>query len=175
MNPSRKNKPDFTTVNIDSIYGKLPPQAIEVEEAVLGALMLERDAIFKVSPIISEESFYKESHQIIFRTITELSDSGQQIDLVTVTTRLKDNGNLEQIGGPGEITRLTRRVASAAHIEQHARIIAEKYFSREIIRRFTECISVAYQDDIDELEALYNLTTQSIDDLLAGKSGMKHI
>ena len=114
-------------------------------------------------------------HQIIFRTVIELSDAGQQIDLLTVTSKLKDTGNLERVGGPAYITTLTRRVASSAHIEQHARIIAEKYFSRELIRRFTECISKAYEDDIDELEALYNLTTQSIDDLLAGKSGMKHI
>ena len=175
MNQSKKTKPEFSPVNIDAIYGKIPPQAIEVEEAVLGALMLERDAIFNVSSFISEESFYREEHQIIFRTVMELSDAGQQIDLLTVTSKLKDTGNLERVGGPAYITQLTRRVASSAHIEQHARIIAEKYFSRELIRRFTECISKAYEDDIDELEALYNLTTQTIDDLLAGKSGMKHI
>lgn len=175
MNPSKKIKPDFTPVIIDNIYDKIPPQALEVEEAVLGALMLERDAIFNVASIVSEESFYKEEHQIIFRTILELSDAGHQIDLLTVTSKLNDNSDLVRVGGPAEITRLTRRVASSAHIEQHARIIAEKYFSRELIRRFTECISKAYEDNIDELEALYNLTTQSIDDLLAGKSGMKHI
>jgi len=125
MNQLNKNKNDLSNFDVDSIYGKLPPQAIDVEEAVLGALMLERDAIYKVSSIISEESFYKEEHQIIFRTVLQLSDAGQQIDLLTVTSKLKDNGNLQQIGGPAEITRLTRRVASSAHIEQHARIIAE--------------------------------------------------
>ncbi len=169
------NKTNIPTFDVDSIYGKLPPQAIDVEEAVLGALMLERDAIYKVSSIISEESFYKEEHQIIFRTVLQLSDAGQQIDLLTVTSKLKDNGNLQQIGGPAEITRLTRRVASSAHIEQHARIIAEKYFCREIIRRCTSLISTAYRDNIDELELEYNESTQAIDDLLAGKSGMKHI
>jgi len=137
--------------------------------------MIEREAIYKVAPILSEESFYKEEHQIIFKTVLELSDSGKKIDLLTVTQHLHDKNLLVQIGGPGYITQLTRRVASAAHIEQHARIIAEKYFSRELIRRFTECISKAYEDNIDELEALYNLTTQSIDDLLAGKSEMQHI
>jgi replicative DNA helicase len=175
MNQQKKTKPEFPSVNIDTIYGKLPPQAVEVEEAVLGALMLERDAIFKVSSIITEESFYKSEHQIIFKTVLELSDSGKSIDLLTVTQKLHDNNQLQEIGGPACITQLTRRVASSAHIEQHARIIAEKYFSRELIRRFTECISKAYEDSIDELEALYNLTTQTIDDLLAGKSGMKHI
>jgi len=175
MNQQKKPKSDFTPINIDTIYGKIPPQAIEVEEAVLGACMIEREAIYKLAPILSEESFYKEEHQIIFKTVLELSDSGKKIDLLTVTQHLHDKNLLVQIGGPGYITQLTRRVASAAHIEQHARIIAEKYFSRELIRRFTECISKAYEDNIDELEALYNLTTQSIDDLLAGKSEMQHI
>ena len=130
---------------INAMYGKLPPQAIEVEEAVLGALMLERDAIYKVSSIISEESFYKSEHQTIFRTVLELSDSGKSIDLLTVTQKLKDNNLLEEVGGPANITKLTRKVASAAHIEQHARTIAEKYFSRELIRRFTSCINKAYE------------------------------
>ena len=148
---------------------------MEVEEAVLRALMLERDAIFKVTPIISEESFYKQEHQLIFKTINELTDAGQNIDLLTVSRKIKDNGILEQVGGPAYITSLTRHVASAAHIEQHARIIAEKFFSRELIRHCTQQINLVYQDDIDTLEAQYNLSTQEIDDLLAGKSGMKHI
>ena len=175
MNQSRKTKPEFSPVNIDTIYGKIPPQAIEVEEAVLGALMLGENEIYKISGILSEESFYKEEHQIIFRAIIALSDAGKKIDLLTVTVKLKDDGNLEKIGGPAYITQLTRRVASAAHIEQHARVIAEKYFSREVIRRFTSLISKAYDDNIDELETEYSQATQAIDDLLAGKSGMKHI
>ena len=178
MNQPKKTKPYFNTGAIDTInamYGKLPPQAVEVEEAVLGALMLERNAIFNVSSIISEESFYKSEHQIIFRTVLELSDSGKAIDLVTVTQRLKDNSLLEEVGGPAYIMQLTRRVALAAHIEQWARVIAEKYFSRELIRLFTSCINKAYEDNIDELELEYSFATQTIDDLLAGKSGMKHI
>jgi replicative DNA helicase len=178
MNQPKKTKPDFNAEalnTINAMYGKLPPQAIEVEEAVLGALMLERDAIYKVSSIISEESFYKSEHQTIFRTVLELSDSGKSIDLLTVTQKLKDNNLLEEVGGPAFITQLTRRVASAAHIEQHARTIAEKFFSRELIRRFTSCINKAYEDNIDELELEYSQATQAIDDLLAGKSGMKHI
>jgi replicative DNA helicase len=176
MNRPGKPKPEFSqTEQIDAMYGKLPPQAIEVEEAVLGALMVEQAAIFKVSGILSEESFYKDEHQVIFRTILQLSDAGKQIDLLTVTVKLKDDGQLEQIGGPAYITQLTRRVASAAHIEQHARVIAEKYFSREIIRHCNSLINKAYQDDIDELETEYSQATQAIDDLLAGKSGMKHI
>lgn len=82
------------------MYGKVTQQAVEVEEAVLRALMLERDAIFKVTPIISEESFYKQEHQLIFKTINELTDAGQNIDLLTVSRKIKDNGILEQVGGP---------------------------------------------------------------------------
>ncbi len=159
----------------ETLYGKLPPQAVEVEEAVLGALMLERDAIFQVSSIISEEAFYKGEHRLIYKTILDLVDAGQNIDLLTVSRKIKDNGILEQVGGPAFITSLTRHVASAAHIEQHARIIAEKYFSRELIRHCTQLINISYEDNIDKLEAQYNISTREIDDLLAGKSGMKHI
>lgn len=164
--------------NIEQInvaYGKLPPQAVEVEEAVLGAVMLERDAIYKVSPIVAEEAFYKNEHRIIYTVVLELAASNQRIDLLTVTQRLKDKSLLEEIGGPAYITQLTRRVASSAHIEHHARIIAEKYFQREMIRRFSELIAKAYDDNIDELDAMYNMHTQAIDDLLAGKTGMMHI
>ena len=176
MQQQKKQKPNFQITDIDSVkYGKMPPQAIDVEEAVLGALMLERDAIYKVSSIISEDSFYKTEHQLIYKTILDLSDSGKQIDLLTVSIALRDSGLLEQIGGPAYVTSLTRRVASSAHIEQHARIIAEKYFSRVLINKFTYCIAKAYQDNIDELVSIYSQTTQEIDDLLAGKSGMKHI
>ena len=176
MYQPKKQKPNFQTTDIDSVmYGKIPPQAIDVEEAVLGALMLERDAIYKVSSIVSEESFYKPEHQLIYKTVLELSDSGKQIDLLTVSIALKDSGRLDQIGGPAYVTSLTRRVASSAHIEQHARIIAEKYFSRVLINKFTCCIAKAYEDNIEELVSEYSQTTQEIDDLLAGKSGMKHI
>jgi len=173
MNPYSDKKKQ--AINIDTQYGKVPPQAIEVEEAVLGAVMLERDAIFKVTPIIRSEAFYKEEHQKIFSTVEELAAGSHNIDLLTVTRQLKDKGILDQVGGPAFITQLTSRVASAAHIEQHARIIAEKYFQREMIRRFSELINTAYADNIDELEMMYSMHTQAIDALLAGKSGMMHI
>ena len=160
---------------INAQYGKIPPQAVEVEEAVLGAVMLERDAIYKVQPIISEAAFYKEAHQKIYLTVLELATANQPIDLLTVTRRLKDKGLLEDVGGPAEITRLTRRVASGAHIEHHARIIAQKYIQREVIRRCSVLISAAYEDDFDALDMQWAIETQAVDDLLAGKSGMMHI
>jgi replicative DNA helicase len=156
-------------------YGKLPPQATEVEEVVLGAIMLERDAIYKVQPILAEEAFYKEAHRQIYRTVLELAAGSQPIDLVTVTRRLKDKGLLEEIGGPAVIMQLTRRVASGAHIEHHARIIAQKYIQREVIRRCSVLMAAAYEEDFDTLDAQWAVETQAVDDLFAGKSGMMHI
>jgi replicative DNA helicase len=114
--------------------GKLPPQAIEVEEAVLGALMLERDAYVTVADIIDTHSFYKDEHQKIFEAIKALSMNEKPVDLLMVTQELKDRHQLDVVGGPAFIAQLTRRVASAAHIEFHARIIAQKYIQRELIR-----------------------------------------
>jgi replicative DNA helicase len=171
----RNQKPVTSIQQLDSMYGKLPPQAIEVEEAVLGSVMVERDAIFTVQPILAEEAFYKEEHQKIYRTVLELAAAGKNIDLVVVTQRLKDKNLLEEVGGPAYITQLTRRVASAAHIEHHAKIIAEKYFQREVIRVCTNLTNKAYEDNIDDLETEWHAETQAIDNLLAGKTGMMHI
>ena len=144
-----KNVSKMTVEQINAQYGKLPPQAVEVEEAVLGALMLERDAYVTVADIIDTSSFYKEEHQKIFEAIKELSANEKPVDLLMVTQELKDRNNLDEIGGPGYITQLTRRVASAAHIEFHARIIAQKYIQRELIRVSSEIQAKSYDDTID--------------------------
>jgi replicative DNA helicase len=175
MKDNQKYNRNYTVKQINAQYGKVPPQAIEVEEAVLGAVMLERDAIHKVSTIISNEAFYKEEHQKIFQVIEKMAAASRSIDLLQVTQKLKDEGLLEEIGGPGFITQLTRRVASAAHIEHHARIIRDKYVQRYMIRSFSELIEKAYEDDYDELELLYTVKTQAIDELMAGHTGMMHI
>ena len=152
-------KNDNQNINeINAIYGKLPPQAIEVEEAVLGALMLERDAFESISSLIDTPSFYKYEHQKIFEVIKAVSKK-RPVDLLSVTQELKDTGILDEVGGPGYITGLTRRVVSAAHIEAHARIIAEKYYQRETIRKATELISKAY--DGEDVEVLSNEWKQS--------------
>ena len=143
----------MTIDEINAQYGKLPPQAIEVEEAVLGALMLERDAYVTVADILDTSSFYKEEHQKIFEAIKELSGNEKPVDLLMVTQELKDREQLEEVGGPGYITQLTRRVASAAHLEFHARIIAQKYIQRELIRVSSEIQAKSYDDtmDVDDL------------------------
>ncbi len=146
-------KPGTTVEQINAQYGKLPPQAIEVEEAVIGALMLERDAYVTVADIIDTSSFYKDEHQKIFEAIKELSSNEKPVDLLMVTQELKNREQLDEVGGPGFITQLTRRVASAAHLEFHARIIAQKFIQRELIRVSSEIQVKSYDDtlDVDDL------------------------
>ena len=140
-----KNKID----HINAQYGKIPPQALDIEEAVLGSLMLEADAIHKVAGIITRDSFYKESHRKIFEVIKSLADVGKPIDLLTVTRALNERNLLEEIGGPMFVTQLTSKVASAAHIEHHARIIQQLSVQRELIRIGTETVTEAYEDGTD--------------------------
>ncbi|MCY1719625.1 replicative DNA helicase [Prolixibacteraceae bacterium Z1-6] len=146
---SNQQKQQSTLEQINAQYGKLPPQAIEVEEAVLGALMLERDAYVTVADTIDTNSFYKEEHRKIFDAIKTLSGKEKPVDLLMVTQELKDREELDAVGGPGYITQLTRRVASAAHIEFHARIIAQKYMQRELIRVSSEIQAKSYDDTVD--------------------------
>lgn len=134
--------------------GKLPPQAIDVEEAVLGALMLEKDALTAVIDTLRPEVFYKEAHQRIYKAIYALFKKSEPIDIITVTTELRNSGDLEIIGGPYYIAQLTNRVASAANIEFHARIIIEKFIQRELIRISSETITDAYRDDLDVFDML---------------------
>lgn len=138
--------------NLDKLnleYGKLPPQAIELEEAVLGAIMLEKHAVISIIDMLKPESFYKETHQKIYAAILDLSSNEKPIDILTVTEELRKREQLEEVGGPFYITQLTSRVASAAHIEYHARIIAQKFIQRELIRVSSEIQGRAFDDTID--------------------------
>lgn len=134
--------------------GKLPPQALDLEEAVLGALMLEKDALSAVIDILKPDVFYKDSHQKIFEAIQALFQKSSPIDILTVTSQLRQQGDLEMIGGAYYITELTNRVASAANIEYHARIISQKFIQRELIRISTEIINNAYEDTTDIFDLL---------------------
>src|SRR6202012_4138915 len=134
--------------------GKLPPQAIDLEEAVLGALMLEKDALSSVIDILKPDVFYDPRHQKIFQAIHVLFEKSSPVDILTVTAQLRQQGELEMIGGAYYITELTNRVASAANIEFHARIIIQKFIQRELIRISTEVINNAYEDTTDVLDLL---------------------
>jgi replicative DNA helicase len=162
MNEPRKNQKSIDQINAQ--YGKLPPQAIEVEQAVLGALMLEADAIHRVSDVIDTPSFYKMEHQKIFEVIKYVSTQQKPVDLLTVTMELKNRNILDEVGGPLEITQLTSRVASAAHIEFHARIIAQKFIQRELIRISSE-IQVDSFDDTSDIDDLLNNARTKLNDV----------
>ena len=132
-----------------SEHGKIPPQAIDLEEAVLGALMLERDALTSVIELLKPEIFYKDAHQMIFKAIQNLFAKTQPIDILTVTNELKLMGELDTVGGPFFITQLTNRIASAANIEFHTRILIQKFIQRELIRVSTETIRDSFEDTTD--------------------------
>ncbi len=134
--------------------GKLPPQALDLEEAVLGALMLEKDALSAVIDILKPEIFYKDAHQKIFKAIQTLFTASSPVDILTVSAQLRQEGELEMIGGAFYITELTNRVASAANIEYHARIISQKFIQRELIRISTDIINQSYEDTSDVFELL---------------------
>lgn len=135
-------------------YGKIPPQATDLEEAVLGALMLEKDALANVIDILKPEVFYKEAHQHIFEAIRNLFNRSQPVDILTVTSELKSMGMLDVVGGPYYIAQLTSRVVSAANIEYHTRIIVQKFIQRELIRISSEISTEAYEDTTDVFELL---------------------
>ena len=134
MAQKKNNDTNRRVQEIMQDLGKIPPQAVELEEAVLGAIMLEKDAIISVIDILKPDCFYKDTHRIIFESVRALSMNLQPIDLLTVTEELKKTGKLDIIGGPYFLTQLTTKVASAAHVEFHARIVAQKYIQRELIR-----------------------------------------
>lgn len=135
-------------------YGKLPPQAVDLEEAVLGAIMLEKDALTAVIDILKPETFYKEVHQIIFEAIRQLFQKPEPVDILTVTNQLKSMGKLEITGGAYYITQLTNRVSSAANIEYYARILMQKYIQRELIRTSSVIIQDAFEDTTDVFDLL---------------------
>lgn len=129
--------------------GKLPPQARELEEAVLGALMLEKDAYSVISDILKPESFYDPVHQMIFSAIQGLAMMQKPVDVLTVVEELKRRGELETAGGAIYVAELTDKVASAAHIEYHARIIAQKYMARELISFSSDITQQAFDETVD--------------------------
>ncbi|HOS46001.1 MAG: replicative DNA helicase [Paludibacter sp.] len=129
--------------------GKLPPQALELEEAVLGAIMLETDAYPKVSEILKPACFYKIAHQRIFEAIQSLVLQQEPIDMHTVTEQLRKSGTIDEAGGSYYITLLTTKVNSAAHLEYHAKIIVQKYLARELIRLSSEVQTKAFEDKTD--------------------------
>jgi replicative DNA helicase len=135
-------------------FGKVPPQAREIEGAVLGAIMIEKGAFDLVSEILKPESFYVDAHQRIFKACTSLSIRNNTIDVLTVVEELKTTEELEIVGGPYFVTKLTNDVMSSANIEIHSRIIQEKFLQRELIRISGETITEAFENSADAFDLI---------------------
>ena len=147
--PSAANCAAYDKMSETTVVGTVPPQAVELEEAVLGALMLERDSIIAVQEYITADTFYTEEHRIIYKAIETLSAELKPIDLYTVTEQLKVRKELKKVGGAAYLAQLTQKVGSAANVEFHAKIIAQKYVQRELIRSATEIQRRSYDEDQD--------------------------
>lgn len=159
--------------------GKLPPQRLEMEAAVLGALMLEKDALTTVVDILKPVSFYKEGHQRIYKAISNLFDKSEPIDQLTVVQELREMGELEAAGGVGYVAGLTMHINSAANIEAHARVILEAAIKRELIRTATDILRDAYEETTDVFELLdateKNIFQVSEDNMRKGVDSMQDL
>ncbi|MCS6979285.1 MAG: replicative DNA helicase [Flavobacteriales bacterium] len=141
------------TVSADLMpYGKVPPQSRELEMLVLGAILLEKNALHTVMEIIGEDTFYDEKHQIIFKACKDLFGSAQPVDILTVTEKLRQEGQLDFVGGSYYVAQLTARVGSTANVEYHARLLQEKFIKRDLIRISGQVIEKAYDDSADAFE-----------------------
>ncbi len=120
----------------------------------MGAVMLESDAVITVIDLLRPESFYKEANRKIFIAVKSLSTKEIPVDLYTVTEELKSTGELDSAGGPMYLTQLTSKVVSAANVEYHAKIVAQKYIQRELIRVATDIQAMAYDDSFDITDLL---------------------
>lgn len=134
--------------------GKIPPQAIETEEAILGALLLEKDAIYVISGWFPIDAFYRDEHKEIYTAILSVHLKKQPIDLITVTNELRSTGRLEYAGGPFRVSELSNQVGSAANLEWHALIVAQKYLLRNLISVGTDIVTDAYDDTTDVFELI---------------------
>ncbi len=159
--------------------GKLPPQRLEMEAAVLGALMLEKDALTTVVDILKPVSFYKDGHQRIYKAISNLFDKSEPIDQLTVVQELREMGELEAAGGVGYVAGLTMHINSAANIEAHARVILEAAIKRELIRMATDVLRDAYEETTDVFELLdsteKNIFQVSEDNMRKGVDSMQDL
>ena len=153
-----KNIKKGTIINLEK--GKLPPQAVDLEEAVLGAMMIDKKGVDDVIDILHADAFYKQANQYIFEAMFILFNESEPIDLLTVSNQLRKEGRLESVGGDFYLVNLTQKVASSAHIEFHARIIIQKYIQRRLISISSEIIDEAYDETSDVFDLLDSAETK---------------
>ena len=141
-----------TIINLEK--GKLPPQVLDLEEAVLGAMMIDKKGVDDVIDILQPDAFYKDGHRHIFEAIVQLFTDTQPIDLLTVSAQLRKNGTLDLAGGDYYLIQLTQKISSSAHIEFHSRIILQKYIQRSLIKISSELIEESYDETTDVFDLL---------------------
>ena len=134
--------------------GKLPPQALELEQVILGALLIDKRSFDDVIDILKEEFFYKKENQIIFKAIYNLFSEGNPVDILIVSEYLKKQNKLDEVGGDPYLVELSQKVSSSAHIVSHSRIIQQKYIQRELIRICSNIIRESYNDHKDVFDIL---------------------
>lgn len=150
--PQKYNYNSGNVVNLEK--GKIPPQAVDLEEVVLGAMMIDKKGVDEIIDILHPDVFYKNAHQYIFEAIHKLFENSEPIDLLTVSNQLRKDQKLEQIGGDFYLVQLTQKVSSSAHIEFHARIILQKYIQRSLIKISNEIIEESYDETTDVFDLL---------------------
>lgn len=150
---STNTKNKRTPAPIDNTYGHLQPQAVELEQIVLGALMIDGEAFAVVSEILRPETFYEPRHQYIFEAVRSLNIDERPVDIMTVTEELRKMGKIEEVGGPAYIIELSSRVVSSAHIEYHSKILAQKFLARQLIS-FASVIETKAFDETVDIDAL---------------------
>lgn len=140
-------------MNSETLFDRVPPQNVEAEQAVLGAVLLDSDSLVSVLERISSEDFYRTAHQLIFEAMVELSEEGEPIDLVTLTSKLQDKQQLNDVGGVSYLTELANAVPTAANVDYYAQIVEEKSMLRRLIRTATQIVSNGYanSEDVGEL------------------------
>lgn len=157
MNPQQNYNPNYHKSEsrlITMKQGKIPPQAIDLECAILGALMIDKKADEMFDVFTNPDVFYKESHRVIFEAILSLSAKGEPIDLLTVSMELKAQGNLDKAGGDIYLIQLTQAISSSAHIDYHSKIVMQKYIARQMIKNASESIEMAYDETIDVFDLM---------------------
>ncbi len=145
---------DLNAIQSISTEGRVPPQAVDVEASVLGAMLLEKEAIAKAFEVLDESAFYKPGHQSIFKAMTALFERSEPVDLITLTEELKRRGELEKVGGEYYLAELTTKVSSGANVEYHAHIVLEKALMRQLIASSSLVINRAYSESEDALGLL---------------------
>jgi len=156
-----KNKGKGTVINLEQ--GKIPPQAVDLEEAVLGAMMIDKKGVDDVIDIIHANVFYKPAHQFIYEAIFKLFENSEPIDLLTVSNQLRKDEKLDAVGGDFYLISLSQKVSSAAHIEFHARIILQKFIQRRLINISSEIITNSYDETVDVFDLLDEAETKLFD------------